>query len=377
MWLLWTMRAGALLTPIVPARAGYWICRTIGLLLYLLKLRTRRAVLDNLRHVAPQRSWLWRQRQAARVFITATMNYYDLVRLRSVDRDRLAELLEVHGWLHVEAALARGKGIIVLSAHLGNFSVVAQYPATLGLQAAVIAEQVQPPELFRYLARLRSAMGITVLPPGASSVLPILRLLRKNGILLVAGDRDVTGHSRRVRFFDAPAYLPVGPVVLQEMQDSYLDYAMSVIVSRSPARRARRPQARAPPHPLCHVRHGLTPDKPYRKSARIVGEVLGKYHPHGDAAVYESMVRMAQDFSMRYPLVDGQGNFGSIDGDEPAAMRYTEARLAPIAMEMLADIEKQTVPFVPNFDGTPGEPAVLPAPCPTSWSTAPPASPSA
>lgn len=214
MWLLWAMRAGALLTPIVPARAGYWICRTIGLLLYMLKLRTRRAVLDNLRHVAPQRSWLWRQRQAARVFITATMNYYDLVRLRSVDRDRLTELIEVHGWPHVEAALARGKGVIVLSAHLGNFSVVAQYPATLGLQAAVIAEQVQPSELFRYLARLRSAMGITVLPPGASSVLPILRLLRKNGILLVAGDRDVTGHSRRVHFFDAPAYLPVGPVVL-------------------------------------------------------------------------------------------------------------------------------------------------------------------
>uniref|UniRef100_A0A831TJA6 Lipid A biosynthesis acyltransferase n=1 Tax=Thermorudis peleae TaxID=1382356 RepID=A0A831TJA6_9BACT len=214
MWLLWAMRVGALLTPIVPARAGYWICRVIGLVLYLLKLRTSRAVLDNLRHVAPQRSWLWRQRQAARVFITATMNYYDLVRLRSVDRDRLTELIEVHGWPHLEAALARGKGVIVLSAHLGNFSVVAQYPATLGLQAAVIAEQVQPPELFRYLARLRSAMGITVLPPGAGSVLPILRLLRKNGILLVAGDRDVTGHARIVRFFDAPASLPVGPVVL-------------------------------------------------------------------------------------------------------------------------------------------------------------------
>ncbi len=214
MWLLWAMRAGALLTPIVPARAGYWICRVIGLLVYLLKVRTRAAVLDNLRHVAPKRGWLWRQRQALRVFITATTNYYDLLRLRSVDRERLSELIEVYGWPHLKAALARGKGVIVLSAHLGNFNVVAQYPAALGLQAAVIAEQVQPPALFRYFTRLRSAMGIRVLPPAAGSVLPILRLLRRNGLLLVAGDRDVTGNSRPVHFFDAPASLPVGPVVL-------------------------------------------------------------------------------------------------------------------------------------------------------------------
>jgi DNA gyrase subunit A len=109
---------------------------------------------------------------------------------------------------------------------------------------------------------------------------------------------------------------------------------------------------------------GLQHDKPYKKSARIVGEVLGKYHPHGDAAVYEAMVRMAQDFSLRYPLVDGQGNFGSIDGDNAAAMRYTEARLAPIAAEMLADIDKDTVDWVPNFDGTLKEPSVLPAALP-------------
>ncbi|RME38043.1 MAG: DNA topoisomerase 4 subunit A, partial [Thermoflexia bacterium] len=106
---------------------------------------------------------------------------------------------------------------------------------------------------------------------------------------------------------------------------------------------------------------GLAPGAPYKKSARIVGEVLGKYHPHGDAAVYEAMARMAQDFSLRYPLVDGQGNFGSVDGDSPAAMRYTEARLAPVAMEMLADLEKETVDWVPNFDGTLQEPSVLPA----------------
>ncbi|MBO9370217.1 MAG: DNA topoisomerase 4 subunit A, partial [Chloroflexi bacterium] len=109
---------------------------------------------------------------------------------------------------------------------------------------------------------------------------------------------------------------------------------------------------------------GLAPGAPYKKSARIVGEVLGKYHPHGDAAVYEAMARMAQDFSLRYPLVDGQGNFGSVDGDSPAAMRYTEARLAPIAAEMLADIQKETVDFVPNFDDTLREPAILPAAIP-------------
>ena len=139
----------------------------------------------------------------------------------------------------------------------------------------------------------------------------------------------------------------------QEMQGAYLDYAMSVIVARAlpDVRDGLKPVQRR----ILYAMHdmGLRPDKPYKKSARIVGEVLGKYHPHGDAAVYEAMVRMAQDFSMRYLLVDGQGNFGSIDGDTPAAMRYTEARLAAIAEEMLADIDKDTVDFVPNFDGTP------------------------
>src|SRR5919198_6385277 len=105
---------------------------------------------------------------------------------------------------------------------------------------------------------------------------------------------------------------------------------------------------------------GIRPNTPYKKSARIVGEVLGKYHPHGDMAVYDTLVRMAQDFSMRYPLVDGQGNFGSLDGDSAAAMRYTEARLSHIAMEMLADIDKETVDFSDNFDGTLQEPRVMP-----------------
>ncbi len=147
----------------------------------------------------------------------------------------------------------------------------------------------------------------------------------------------------------------------EEMKGAYLDYAMSVIVSRAlpDVRDGLKPVQRRILYTMYEM--GLGPDKQYRKSARIVGEVLGKFHPHGDAAVYDAMARMAQDFTLRYPLVDGQGNFGSIDGDPPAAMRYTEARLTPIALEMLADIEKETVDFTDNFDGTLKEPTVLPA----------------
>jgi DNA gyrase subunit A len=146
-----------------------------------------------------------------------------------------------------------------------------------------------------------------------------------------------------------------------EMQQAYLDYAMSVIVSRAlpDARDGLKPVHRR----ILYAMHAMNmgPDSTYKKSARIVGEVLGKYHPHGDMAVYESMARMAQDFSMRYPLVDGQGNYGSIDGDSPAAMRYTEARMASPASLMLEDIEKETVGFRDNFDGTLQEPSVLPS----------------
>ncbi len=150
----------------------------------------------------------------------------------------------------------------------------------------------------------------------------------------------------------------------QEMQQAYLDYAMSVIVARAlpDARDGLKPVHRRILYAMYDM--GMRPDSPYKKSARIVGEVLGKYHPHGDMAVYDAMARMAQDFSMRYPLVDGQGNFGSVDGDPPAAMRYTEARLTPLAMQMLADIQKDTVDFVPNFDDTLTEPSVLPAAIP-------------
>ena len=156
----------------------------------------------------------------------------------------------------------------------------------------------------------------------------------------------------------APEIVPVN--LEDEMKRSYLDYAMSVIVGRA----------------LPDVRDGLKPvhrrvlfamrelgndfNKPYKKSARVVGDVIGKYHPHGDSAVYDTIVRMAQPFSMRYMLVDGQGNFGSVDGDAPAAMRYTEVRMAKMAHELLADIDKETVDFVPNYDESESEPSVMP-----------------
>lgn len=150
----------------------------------------------------------------------------------------------------------------------------------------------------------------------------------------------------------------------REMQQAYLDYAMSVIVARAlpDARDGLKPVHRRILYAMYDM--GLRPDAPFKKSARIVGEVLGKYHPHGDMAVYEAMARMAQDFSMRYLLVEGQGNFGSVDGDPPAAMRYTEARLTNAAMYMLADIRKNTVDFSDNFDGSLTEPDVLPAAIP-------------
>jgi DNA gyrase subunit A len=146
-----------------------------------------------------------------------------------------------------------------------------------------------------------------------------------------------------------------------EMRDSFMDYAMSIIVSRAlpDVRDGLKPVHRRILYAMSEL--GMSPDKPHKKSARIVGEVIGKYHPHGDSAVYESMVRMAQDFSMRYMLVDGHGNFGSIDGDFAAAMRYTEARLSKIAMELLRDINKETIDFAPNYDGEESEPVVLPA----------------
>ena len=149
-----------------------------------------------------------------------------------------------------------------------------------------------------------------------------------------------------------------------EMRVSYLDYAMSVIVARAlpDVRDGLKPVHRRILYTMGEM--GLSATSSYRKCAAIVGEVMGKYHPHGDVALYDALVRLAQDFSMRYPLVDGQGNFGSVDGDSAAAMRYTEARLTAISAEMLADIDKDTVDFEDNYDGTQKQPSVLPAKLP-------------
>ncbi|HMY89419.1 MAG TPA: DNA gyrase subunit A, partial [Nitrosomonas sp.] len=150
----------------------------------------------------------------------------------------------------------------------------------------------------------------------------------------------------------------------EEMRRSYLDYAMSVIVGRAlpDVRDGLKPVHRR----VLFAMHELSNDwnRPYKKSARIVGDVIGKYHPHGDTAVYDTIVRMAQNFSLRYVLIDGQGNFGSVDGDNAAAMRYTEIRMAKIAHELLADLDKETVDFGPNYDGSEREPLIFPAKIP-------------
>ena len=149
--------------------------------------------------------------------------------------------------------------------------------------------------------------------------------------------------------------------IYSEMKKSYIDYAMSVIVGRAlpDVRDGLKPVHRRILYGMGQL--GVTPDKPHKKSARIVGEVMGKYHPHGDSSIYDAMVRLAQDFSTRYMLVDGHGNFGSVDGDSAAAMRYTEPRMTPFALEMLRDIDKETVDFRDNFDGEEKEPVVIPS----------------
>ena len=152
--------------------------------------------------------------------------------------------------------------------------------------------------------------------------------------------------------------------ITEIMQTAYIDYSMSVIVSRAlpDVRDGLKPVHRRVLYGMLDL--GVYSNRAHKKSARIVGEVLGKYHPHGDSSVYDTMVRMAQNWSLRYPMVDGQGNFGSIDGDNPAAMRYTEARLRKPAEDMLADLDKNTVDFRPNFDESLKEPTVLPAKLP-------------
>ena len=160
----------------------------------------------------------------------------------------------------------------------------------------------------------------------------------------------------------AASKIPVN--IEDEMKRSYMDYAMSVIIGRAlpDVRDGLKPAHRRVLYAMRNM--GLASNRAYRKCAAVVGDVIGKFHPHGDAAAYDTLVRLAQDFNMRYPLVDGQGNFGSVDGDPPAAMRYTEARPEPLAEAMMTDLDKETVDFVPNYDETTEEPTVLPAPFP-------------
>ncbi|HET7037433.1 MAG TPA: lysophospholipid acyltransferase family protein [Thermomicrobiaceae bacterium] len=231
MWTLRALRLGMLLTPILPAGAGYAICRLVGLALLCLNREARRAVLDNQCHVAPGASRRTLYRRALGVFTTVVMNYYDLLRLSTVDRDRLLHLLEVEGQEHLEGAFAAGRGAIILSAHLGNFGVVAQYPGALGRPAVLVVEHVHPEPLFQFMARLRSALGIGVIPPGRQAALPILRLLRNDGVLILAGDRDVLHRGMRVEFFGRPASLPTGPVELAARTGTPLIPAYTVRLS--------------------------------------------------------------------------------------------------------------------------------------------------
>jgi KDO2-lipid IV(A) lauroyltransferase len=214
MWTLRALRVASILTPITPAPIGYLICRIAAVVFYVVNGWNRRQVIDNLQHVDPRLSWLGYRIAALKVFETVFANYYDLLRFRTVDRERFAELMEVRGRENLDPALQCGKGVIILTAHLGNYSVVGQYPATIGIRAAIIAERVQPPGLFNYMTRLRSAPGIDVFPPGREAIPPILRLLRGNGVLLVAGDRDISGQGVTVDFFGEPATLPAGPALL-------------------------------------------------------------------------------------------------------------------------------------------------------------------
>ncbi len=157
--------------------------------------------------------------------------------------------------------------------------------------------------------------------------------------------------------------------IADEMRQSYMDYAMSVIIGRAlpDVRDGLKPANRRVLFGMHEM--GLQPGRPYKKSARVAGDVMGKYHPHGEGAIYDTLVRMAQDWNMRAPLVDGQGNFGSVDGDPPAAMRYTEARLSRVGASMMLDIDKDTVDFQPTYDNESKEPTVLPTVLPTCSST--------
>jgi phosphatidylinositol dimannoside acyltransferase len=214
MWLLRSLKVAAVLTPLVPARVGYVVCWILATLFYLINRTARRNILENLQRVTPGAAPLTRLRTALRVCYTVVSNYYDLLRIRSVDRGRVAGNVEIKGLEHVQRALGYGRGVIIVSGHIGNFSVMAKLPASLGMKTAVVAERVEPPELFHYMARLRSAMDIQVIPPETGSLRRIVDLLNDNGVLLLAADRDVTNQGLPVTLFGEETRLPAGPVML-------------------------------------------------------------------------------------------------------------------------------------------------------------------
>ena len=231
MWTLRALRLGMVLTSIVPAPVGYTLCRLVGLTLLCLNHEARGAVLDNQRQVAPGAKRRTLYRHALGVFVTVVMNYYDLLRLSTVDRDRLLDLLEVQGQEHLDGVFEADRGVIILGAHLGNFGVVAQYPGVLGRPAVLVVEHVHPEPLFQFMARLRSALGIGVIPPGRRAVMPILRLLRDDGVLILAGDRDVLRQGMPVPFFGRLTSLPTGPVELAARTGTPLIPAYTVRLS--------------------------------------------------------------------------------------------------------------------------------------------------
>jgi lauroyl/myristoyl acyltransferase len=272
MWSLRALRIGEFLTPILPARVSYGLCYLLAFVFCLFKVPTRRQVVDNLRHIEPGRSWLGYQIDAFKVFFTVNANYYDLLRMRIVDHDVMQDMLEVEGREHLDRALKAGKGAIILSAHLGNFSVVAKYPGMIGIRSAIIAERVQPAGLFNFMVRLRSAAGIDIFPPGREAIPPIIRLLRSNGVLLVAGDRDVSHQGIEVEFFGQPASLPAGPALLAMRTGAALIPAYTV-------RKSLRHSAVFIEPPLELVRsHGRDGD--LRQNIQIIAHTLEKMIAH-------------------------------------------------------------------------------------------------
>jgi phosphatidylinositol dimannoside acyltransferase len=214
MWLLRSLRVAAILTPFVPASIGYLLCYIAGIAFFLLNRKARSNVLANLTQVEPSSGLIRRWITALRVCVTVVTNYYDLIRLRSIDRDTVLDHIDLRGIEHVEQARENGRGAIIVSGHIGNFSVMARLPAALGIHAALIAERVEPSPLYNYMTRLRSAMGIDVIPPGPGSIRQTINLLKHNGVLLLAADRDVTNQGRTVTLFGRETSLPPGPVIL-------------------------------------------------------------------------------------------------------------------------------------------------------------------